>query len=125
MQRQLSDPLRVYLSQPGTAPSQQQAEMVEASSTLRNIMGLLTTRHLTTRPFPSDPSAAAAGEAKSTSAAADCSSCNSTGSVVLPSCVVVKRQDGSCCSRVHVTEGCTVQELVETVEQVEVSPLEW
>jgi hypothetical protein len=34
--------------------------------------------------------------------------------------VVVKRQDGSCCSRVRVTESCSVAELQATIQQVEV-----
>lgn len=133
MQRQLSEPLRIFLCQPGAAATQQ-AEMVEASSTLSNIMSLLTTRHLTTRPFPT----AAAGAASITAGAEPASSAASkariggtasTGgkdsavgcdSAILPSCVVVKRQDGSCSSKVHVTETCIVQQLLEVIEKVEV-----
>lgn len=124
MQRHLHEPLRVYLCQPGTAPTQQQAEMVEASSTLSNIMNLLTTRHLVSRPFPSAAvaTAAAASKAKASSAAPSASSADgsSNPNAILPSCVVVKRQDGSCCSKVHVNEACTVKQLVEAIEQVEV-----
>eukprot|EP00878_Enallax_costatus_P043598 GHUV01051626.1.p1 GENE.GHUV01051626.1~~GHUV01051626.1.p1 ORF type:complete len:257 (+),score=87.20 GHUV01051626.1:404-1174(+) len=127
MQRQLSEPLRIYLCHPGTAPTQQQAEMVEASSTLSNIMNLLTTRHLSTRPFPTTaaalgsaaPAAANKPRAAGLASAGGTDSAVSSGSAILPSCVVVKRQDGSCSSKVHVTEDCTVQQLVETIEQVE------
>ncbi|WIA22995.1 hypothetical protein OEZ86_009913 [Tetradesmus obliquus] len=139
MQRQLAEPVLVYLCQPGPAPCQLHAETVEAHSTLANIMGLLQQRKLASRPFPvaagaastqrQGPAAARASTHSSRSSVADSSSGGAGtgsagesaagGSVILPSCVVVKRQDGSCCSRVRVTEGCSISQLQDTIQQVE------
>lgn len=135
MQRQLSEPLRVFLCQPGPGPCRQHPEMVEASSTLSNIMQILTTRQLTTRPFPVQElamfQATSQSPAGSNARNSSCSTANSggtdmmrqgasSGSVMLPSCVVVKRQDGSCCSKIHVTESCTLEELIMNIIQIEV-----
>jgi hypothetical protein len=153
MQRQLAEPVLVYLCQPGPAPCQMHPEIVEAHSSLANIMALLQQRKLASRTFPAAAAAAAAAAASgqqqmlaprasthssvasTRSSVADSSSgggcsagsaqgsAGSTGSAILPSCVVVKRQDGSCCSRVRVTEGCSIAELQATIQQVEVRQL--
>jgi hypothetical protein len=149
MQRQLAEPVLVYLCQPGPAPCQMHPEIVEARSNLGNIMALLQQRKLASRPFPAAAAAAAAAAsaqqqmlaprgsthssvASARSSVADSSSgyassagstqrsASSSGSAILPSCVVVKRQDGSCCSRVRVAEGCSIAELQATIQQVEV-----
>jgi hypothetical protein len=123
-------------------------EIVEAHSTLANIMALLQQCKLASRPFPastaagaSSAAANAAGEQQRGSAGGAAARSSSTyssavsarssaadtisgvagsGSAILPSCVVVKRQDGSCCSRVCVTESCSIAELQATIQQVEV-----
>jgi hypothetical protein len=139
MQPQLSQPVRVYLStQPGGSNAKQRLfpEVVEASSTLENIQQLLTQRQLTCMPFPppaqgqhnssTGGSAAAAAGSAHGSARTSSSSSSSGGAAhagagaIGSSNVVVKRQDGSCCSRVQVDEGCTVQALLEAVWEVEV-----
>lgn len=111
MQPLLSQPVRVYLAQPAgasstaasataTAPRQVFCEVVEAGSSLANILLLLVQRglaqphqqpqqqHRPQQQPPTDSSSMA---------------------------VVVKRQDGSGCPRVHVHEGCTIQRLQETI----------
>jgi hypothetical protein len=141
MQRQLLEPVLVYLCQPGPAPCLMHPEIVESHSTLANIMALLQQRKLACRPFPAstaagavDAAATAAGGAaarssthsSARSSVADTSSAGGSSggagssSAILPSCVVVKRQDGSCCSRVRVTESCSVAQLQATIQQVEV-----
>lgn len=136
MQPQLSQPVRVYLStQPGGSNAKQRLfpEVVEASSTLTNIQQLLTQHQLTCMPFPppaqnssiGGAATAAAAAAGSAQGSARTSSSSSSGGqagagAIGSSNVVVKRQDGSCCSKVQVEEGCTVQELLEAVWEVEV-----
>jgi len=141
MQPQLSQPVRVYLSkQPGSANCRMFPEVVEASSTLANIQDLLAERQLTCMPFP--PAARSlqeAGQHASTSAqqpaAPAGAACTSTdgdaptqakggaieaGVAAGSSNVVVKRQDGSCCSKVCVEETCSIQELLEAIWEAEV-----
>lgn len=131
MQPQLSQPVRVYLStQPGGSNAKQRLfpEDVEATSTLTNIQDLLTQRQLTCMPFPppaqtsSTGGAAAAGSAQGSARTSSSSSSGGQAGAgaIGSSNVVVKRQDGSCCSKVQVEEGCTVQELLEAVWEVEV-----
>jgi hypothetical protein len=108
-------------------------------------MALLQQRKLASRPFPAAAgmNAAAAGaqrqaQAAGTSihsnrssiskssgggAAPGAENTTASGSAILPSCVAVKRQDGSCCSRLRVTGGCSIAELQATIQQVEVSHL--
>lgn len=134
MQPQLSQPVRVYLStQPGGSNAKQSLfpEVVEASSTLTNIQQLLEQRQLTCMPFPppaqgqNGSTGGAAAAAGSAHGSARTSSSSSGGrqagaGAIGSSNVVVKRQDGSCCSKVQVEEGCTMQELLEALWEVEV-----
>jgi hypothetical protein len=131
MQPQLSQPIRVYLSaQPGGAKLRLFPEVVEASSTLANIQELLTQRQLTCADFPplcgqslismSAHSSGRSSSAGGAHAAAQATGSSRRGAAVGSTNVVVKRQDGSCCSRVHVDEGCTIEGLLEAIWEVEV-----
>ncbi|KAF6263369.1 hypothetical protein COO60DRAFT_459029 [Scenedesmus sp. NREL 46B-D3] len=52
MQRQLAEPVLVNLCQPGSAPCQMHPQIVEARSSLANVMALLQQHKLAGRPFP-------------------------------------------------------------------------
>jgi hypothetical protein len=137
MQQQLADPVRVYLCQPSLRPFKMHPELVENSSTLTNIMSLLTQRQLTCRSFPATPTpppAAASAAAVPGGAAREQGSTHSSNAAgaaaihspavsssgILLSCVVVKRQDGSCCSRVKLTEQHSIAQLRAAIEEAEV-----
>lgn len=139
MQPQLSQPIRVYLSaQPGSANLRMYPEVVEAGSTLANIQDLLAQRQLTCTDFPLHnnqtdqglTSISAQGSARNSSSSAGGSaqgcigSSSGQGVAAGSSNVVVKRQNGSCCSKVRVEEDCSIQELLEAIWEVEVSQLQ-
>jgi hypothetical protein len=135
MQPQLSQSIRVYLSaQPGGAKLRLFPEIVEASSTLANIQQLLTQRQLTCTEFPpicsqgvistsahsSGRDSRAEGAHAAARAQQEVTGSSGRGAAAGSTNVVVKRQDGSCCSRVHVDEGCTMERLLEAIWEVEV-----
>lgn len=136
MQPQLSQPIRVYLSaQPGGAKLRLFPEVVEASSTLANIQELLSQRQLTCTDFPPVSSqsftstsdqisgrSSSAGRAHAGEHAAqqEAKGSSGRGAAAGSTNVVVKRQDGSCCSRVRVDEGCSIEGLLEAIWEVEV-----
>lgn len=96
------------------------------------VQDLLTERQLSCMPFPAPTAQQGSSHGSSSSSSAQQahtstgSSNKSAGGAAEAaaggsSSVVVKRQDGSCCSRVHVDEGCTIEQLLEALWEVEVS----
>jgi hypothetical protein len=92
------------------------------------VQDLLAERQLTCATFlPSGPLQDSSHASTSSSAQQACSNGSSAAAEgaqhIAPgsSSVVVKRQDGSCCSKVHVDEGCTIEQLLEAIWEVEVS----
>lgn len=110
MQQQLAEPVRVFLCTScaaGASRQQLHVELVEAGSSLANIMQLLHTRRVATQPFPTVGPPAGGGA----------SSSDSSG--ILAGGVVVKRADGSCCSGVNVTEACSVHQLQAAIQRTD------
>lgn len=97
-----------------------------------DVQDLLAERQLTCTSFP--PSAPTQDSSHASTSSSAQQGCINNGSAaaegathIAPgsSSVVVKRQDGSCCSKVHVDEGWTIEQLLEAIWEVEVSWTAW